>query len=165
MKTKMKTKSKTKAKIKTKIPKINSIDYGWKWIRIGLLFAVVIPGGIWVMFHVFLWWLCAVGGVILGAFFVVFLIEMLQDNGKVPYYEHTLKEKIPYDPEKQYAVIMASICNGEKRAGFKNYGDGHFTEVMLIGSMEDEKRFQQIYGLDSVKKEYLSVWKSVSRDV
>ena len=98
------------------------------------------------------------------SFFVVFLIEMLQDNGKVPYYEHTLKEKIPYDPEKQYAVIMASICNGEKRAGFKNYGDGHFTEVMLIGSMEDEKRFQQIYGLDSVKKEYLSVWKSVSRD-
>lgn len=58
------------------------------------------------------------------------------------------------DLERQYAVIRASICTGEKVAGFKNYDDSHFTEVMLIRDAEDEKRFKTIYGLDEVKKEY-----------
>ena len=79
---------------------------------------------------------------------------MWQDNSKIPYYDRTLKEKIPYDSEQQYPVIHASICTGEKVAGFKNYDDGHFTEVMLIRNAEDEKRFKAIYGLDEVKKEY-----------
>ncbi|MCI7789331.1 MAG: aspartate dehydrogenase [Lachnospiraceae bacterium] len=79
---------------------------------------------------------------------------MWKDNSRIPYYERTLKEKIPYDPEKQYAVLRVSICTGEKVAGFKNYDDGHFTEVMLIRDMEDEKRFKAIYGLDEIKKEY-----------
>ena len=140
--------------MKNKIPKINSINYGDKWIGIGLLFAVVIPGIIWFLFHVFLWWICAIGAVILAAFLIVFLIEMWQDNSKIPYYERTLKERIPYDSEKQYPVIHASICTGEKVAGFKNYDDAHFTEVMLIRNAEDEKRFKAIYGLDEVKKEY-----------
>ena len=96
-----------------------------------------------ILFHVFLWWICAIGVVILVAFLIVFLIEMWQDNSK-----------IPYDSEKQYPVIHASICTGEKVAGFKNYDDGHFTEVMLIRNAEDEKRFKAIYGLDEVKKEY-----------
>ena len=79
---------------------------------------------------------------------------MWQDNGRIPYYERTLKEQIPYEPERQYAVIRASICTGEKVAGFKNYDDSHFTEVMLIRDAEDEKRFKTIYRLDEVKKEY-----------
>lgn len=136
------------------VPKINSINYGGKWIGLGLLFATVIPGIIWFLFHVFLWWLCAIGVVILVAFLIVFLIEIWQDNSKIPYYEHTLRKKIPYDPEKQFAVIRVSICTGEKVAGFKNYDDAHFTEVMLIRDMEDEKRFKAIYGLDEIKKEY-----------
>lgn len=140
--------------MKIKLPKINSINYGGKWIGIGLLLAVVIPGIIWFLFHMFLWWICAIGAVILAAFLIVFLIEMWQDNSKIPYYERTLKEKIPYDSEKQYPVIRASICTGEKVAGFKNYDDAHFTEVMLIRNAEDEKRFKAIYGLDEVKKEY-----------
>lgn len=82
------------------------------------------------------------------------LIKMWQDNSKIPYYERNLKETIPYDPQKQYAVIRASICTGEKVAGFKNYADAHFTEVMLIRNGEDEKRFKAIYGLDEIKKEY-----------
>ena len=82
---------------KNKIPKINTINYGGKWIGLGLLIAVVIPGVIWLLFHVFLWWLCGAGAAILVAFLVVFLIEMWQDNRKIPYYERTLKEKIPYD--------------------------------------------------------------------
>lgn len=139
---------------KNKIPKINSIHYGGRWICIGLLFAAIIPGMIWLVFHVFLWWLCVIGVVILAAFLIVFLMEMRQDNGKIPYYERTLKEKMPYDAEKQYAVIHVSICTGEKVAGFKNYGDAHFTEVMLISDDEDEKRFKAIYGLDEIKREY-----------
>lgn len=140
--------------IKNNIPKINSIHYGGKWICFGLLFTAVIPGIIWLLFHIFLWWLCAIGVVTLVAFLIVFLIEMWKDNSRIPYYERILKEKIPYDPEKQYAVLRVSICTGEKVAGFKNYDDGHFTEVMLIRDMEDEKRFKAIYGLDEIKKEY-----------
>ncbi|MCR5802131.1 MAG: aspartate dehydrogenase [Lachnospiraceae bacterium] len=63
-------------------------------------------------------------------------------------------EKIEYDPDSQYAVIRSSICTGEKVAGFKNKTDGHFTEVMLIRNAEDEKRFREIYDLDTVKVEY-----------
>ena len=75
-------------------------------------------------------------------------------KNKLTHYERTLKEKIPFNPEKQYAVLHVSICTGETVAGFKNFSDGHFTEVMLIRNMEDEKRFKEIYGLDQVKKEY-----------
>lgn len=139
---------------KIKIPKINSINYGGKWICLGLLLAAVIPGMIWLIFHVSLWWLCVIGVIILVALLIVFAIEMWQDNGRISYYERTLKEKMPYDPERQYAVIRASICTSEKVAGFKNYDDAHFMEVMLIRDIEDEKRFKTIYGLDEIKKEY-----------
>ena len=61
---------------------------------------------------------------------------------------------VTFNPETQYAVIRCSICNGEKVAGFKNKKDGHFTEVMLIRSPEEEKRFKEIYGLEEVKTEY-----------
>ncbi|MCR5459557.1 MAG: aspartate dehydrogenase [Acetatifactor sp.] len=61
---------------------------------------------------------------------------------------------MPYDPQTQYAVIRSSICTGEKVAGFKNKTDGHFTEVMLIRSPEDEKRFKEIYNLKEIKTEY-----------
>lgn len=70
------------------------------------------------------------------------------------YHEKQLKEKIPFDPEKQYAVVRSSICTGEKLAGFKNKADGHFTEVMLIRSQGDLDRFMKIYGIDKVKTEY-----------
>ncbi len=65
-----------------------------------------------------------------------------------------LSEEIRFDPETQYAVIRSSICTGEKVAGFKDKKDGHFTEVMLIRSPEDEALFKQIYGIDTVKVEY-----------
>ncbi|MBO4846870.1 MAG: aspartate dehydrogenase [Lachnospiraceae bacterium] len=63
---------------------------------------------------------------------------------------------MPYDPETQTAIIRSSICNGEKVAGFKNRTDGHFTEVMLIRSPEEEQRFKEIYGLDEVKVDYFT---------
>ena len=51
-------------------------------------------------------------------------------------------------------MIRSSICTGEKVAGFRDKTDGHFTEVMLIRSPEDEQRFKETYHLDSVKTEY-----------
>ncbi len=65
-----------------------------------------------------------------------------------------LSEIIPFDPEKQEAVIHSSICTGEKTAGFKDKADGHFTEVMLIQSLDDELEFKKIYGLKKVRTEY-----------
>ena len=62
--------------------------------------------------------------------------------------------EIKYDPDKQYAMIRSSICTGEKVAGFRNKEDGHFTEVMLIRSYEDELRFKEMYNLETVKTEY-----------
>ena len=58
------------------------------------------------------------------------------------------------DPDKQYAIIRSSICTGEKVAWFKNKEDGHFTEVMLIRSYEDELRFKELYNLETIKTEY-----------
>ena len=68
--------------------------------------------------------------------------------------EHSSNDRIEYDPETQYAVIRISICTGEKVAGFKNKKDGHFVEVMMIRSVEDEKRFKETYNLESVRTEY-----------
>ena len=65
-----------------------------------------------------------------------------------------LREKFPFDPARQTAVIRSSICTGEKVAGFKDLEGGRFTEVMLIRSREDERRFREIYGLETVKTEY-----------
>ena len=62
--------------------------------------------------------------------------------------------EIKYDPDRQYAMIRSSICTGEKVVGFKNKEDGHFTEVMLIRSYEDELRFKEIYGIEEIKTEY-----------
>ena len=61
---------------------------------------------------------------------------------------------VNFDPKTQYAVIKSSICTGEKVAGFKNKADGHFTEVMLIRSAEDEKKFKEQFGISEVKIEY-----------
>ena len=61
---------------------------------------------------------------------------------------------VPFDPEKQYAVIRCSICTGEKAAGFKDKTSGRFTEVMLIRNLGDEERFKEMYHLDTVKTEY-----------
>ena len=137
-----------------RIPKINTVHYGWIWIASGLLVGAIVPYILWLIFHRLFIIPIIVGGVILLAFIIVFCIEMHQDNSKVPFYEKTLKDEIKYDPDTQYAVIKSSICTGEKVAGFKNKKDGHFVEVMVIRTSEDEKRFMAIYGLDEVRTEY-----------
>lgn len=74
--------------------------------------------------------------------------------GKKPYYEQYLSEDIPFDSDKQIAVIKCSICNGEQVAGFKNKEDGHFTEIMVIRGDRDLETFKQTYNITEIKKEY-----------
>lgn len=61
---------------------------------------------------------------------------------------------VPFDPDKQTAVIKCSICNGEQVAGFKDKDTGKFHEVMLIKSPADLQLFLQMYRLSGVPKEY-----------
>ncbi len=77
---------------------------------------------------------------------IILIVSLFVKKRKIP--------KMPYDPEIQYPVIRASICNGEKVAGFKNKADGNFTEVMLIRSDADLEEFKKAYGIDEVKTEY-----------
>lgn len=69
-------------------------------------------------------------------------------------HEKQLSPDIPFDPDKQLAVIKCSICTGEQVAGFKSKEDGHFTEVMLIRDSDDLERFKEVYKIADIKKEY-----------
>lgn len=70
------------------------------------------------------------------------------------HHKQTLPDVVPYDPETQRPVIRASICTGERVAGFKDKTTGHFTEVMLLRSAEDEQQFKDAYHLDALETEY-----------
>ena len=78
---------KRREKQKVRFPKINSIDYGGKWIMTGILIGGIIPAAVWFIFHIFVWEMCLIGCGIIVAFIVLFIIEMRQDNGRIPYYE------------------------------------------------------------------------------
>ena len=73
---------------------------------------------------------------------------------KINVKERHLSKDIPFDSDKQIAVIKCSICTGEQVAGFKNKEDGHFTEVMLIRGAKDLEMFKEIYNITEIKKEY-----------
>ena len=57
----------------------------------------------------------------------------------------TVKKK--YDPAIKRPVIRASICTGEKTAGFQNVETGRFEEVMLIRNENDLNEFKKSYGI------------------
>lgn len=61
-----------------------------------------------------------------------------------------------YDKGSQQPVIRASICTGEKVAGFRDVRTGKITEVMLIRTPADLERFRQLYsiGEDEIRTEY-----------
>ena len=52
-----------------------------------------------------------------------------------------------FDRESERPVIRASICTGEKVAGFRNIRTGRFTEVMLIRGQKDLDAFRKQYGI------------------
>lgn len=94
--------------------------------------------------------------------------DSVHSDGKLTTFVHKLRERldpesrqrrslrdaVPYDPETQYPVIRASICTGERVAGFKDKRTGHFVEVMLIRSSEDERRFMEAYEIETLQTEY-----------
>ena len=68
--------------------------------------------------------------------------------------ERNISADIPFDPDKQIAIIKSSICTGEQVAGFKSKEDGRFTEVMVIRDAKDLETFQETYKITEIKKEY-----------
>lgn len=70
------------------------------------------------------------------------------------HHRQTLQDMVPFDPETQHPVIHASICTGERVAGFKDKATGRFIEVMLIRSPEDERRFKEAYRIETLDTEY-----------
>lgn len=61
------------------------------------------------------------------------------------------KEKEPrraYDPALLKPVIRASICTGEKTAGFRDLKTGKIREVMVIHGAADLEAFRREYGID-----------------
>lgn len=61
---------------------------------------------------------------------------------------------IEYNPNTMQPIIKCSICNGEQVAGFKDASTGKFIEVMLIRNEMDLETFKQMYGFETVLKEY-----------
>ena len=133
---------------KHRMPKINSIHFGAAWIAISLVIGLLLPGVIYIFSNVFYWGLSLIGGIVLLGFIIAFIIEMRQDSGKKPYYERYLSEDIPFDPEKQIAVIKSSICTGEQVAGFKDKRSGKFEEIALIKNAADLSAFKAQYGIE-----------------
>lgn len=66
------------------------------------------------------------------------------------------KRDVSYNKETQKPVVRASICTGEKVAGFQDRTTGKFTDVMLIRSEKDLAEFCKEYGVD--KKEIGQLW-------
>ena len=64
--------------------------------------------------------------------------------------------KESYDRENQRPVIRASICTGEKVAGFKDIHTGKFAEVMVIRDSKDMEEFTSKYDISpsDIKKEW-----------
>ena len=53
-----------------------------------------------------------------------------------------------YDSSRFAPAIRASICTGEKTAGFREKGTGAFREVVLIRNAADLEEFKARYGID-----------------
>lgn len=60
------------------------------------------------------------------------------------------KRKRPavYDKTGKIPVIRASICTGERVAGFKSAATGKFEDLMLIRDEKDLKEFMNLYEVD-----------------
>ena len=55
--------------------------------------------------------------------------------------------QLAYDRQTQKPVIRASICTGERVAGFKDLKTGRFEEIMLIRDGKDLEDFKITYGI------------------
>lgn len=60
-----------------------------------------------------------------------------------------------YDSSEFTPAVKASICTGEKVAGFVNKATGKFEDIMLICSEEDLQEFKRLY---NIKEELTKIW-------
>lgn len=65
------------------------------------------------------------------------------------------REVLNYNIEKFSPAIKASICTGEKVAGFVDKKTGGFEEVMLIRTEEDLEEFKRLY---NIEEELIKIW-------
>lgn len=65
-------------------------------------------------------------------------------------------KKAVYDKTGKIPVIRASICTGEKVAGFKDAVTGRFEDLMVIRTEADLKGFLEQY--DVRQEEILKEW-------
>lgn len=139
---------------KRTLPKTKFLHFALPWLGAGLLLGLILPGLIFLLTGDLCVPLCILGGVVLLAFGVVFAIKLHQDFGKVPSFQKHLAQEIPFDREKQYAVMRCSICTGERVVGFRNREDHTLVEVMVIQSEKDLAHFRKVYGIEEIIKEY-----------
>lgn len=59
-----------------------------------------------------------------------------------------------FDRTGKTPVIRASICTGEKVAGYRDEAAGRFVEVMLIRSDADLEEFLRTYGFRREELKY-----------
>ncbi len=59
-----------------------------------------------------------------------------------------------FDPKTMEAVLLSSICTGEKTAGFRDRETGKFTGVCAIRDEKDLKRFMKTYGVEDLRTIY-----------
>ena len=64
-------------------------------------------------------------------------------------------KKVVYDKTGKIPVIRASICTGEKVAGFKDAATGKFEDLMVIRTEADLKGFLEQYDVreEEIRKE------------
>ncbi len=79
---------------------------------------------------------------------------MFRRHGEAGRKRKGFPDQLHFDPETQEAVIRSSVCTGEKVAGILDRRDGHFTEVMLIRTPEDEKQFREFCHQETVRVIY-----------
>ena len=65
-------------------------------------------------------------------------------------------QETAYDKTGKKPVIRASICTGEKVAGFRDEKTGQIEELMLIAGEKDLEEFLQAYGVK--REEIETVW-------
>ena len=66
------------------------------------------------------------------------------------------KQKITYDKTGKIPVIRASLCTGEKVAGFKDEKTGKFDDLMLIRNTSDLAEFLSLYDVaeEQIRREW-----------
>jgi len=65
-------------------------------------------------------------------------------------------KKLEYDRKSKRPVIHASICTGERVAGFKDLHTGKFEEIMLIRDDSDLNEFMETYNI--LEEEIVKEW-------